>query len=211
MQPPTKQPKFERTKTRIAEAAAALFAAKGYERTSVRDIAAAAEIDPAMVLRYFGSKDALFTEVSTFNLNLPDLTTVKRETVGEVLVRHYLSVWEGDGSGMQILLRSAASNDAAAARMREVFGRQVLPTIAKIAPDRPAERAALVGTQLLGLGLTRYLLKTAADGEHDGREADHRARPHASKLHLRLNPTLRLPEYFERDKLHIQRKHYQAQ
>lgn len=86
-------------------------------------------------------------------------TGFKRETVGEVLVRHYLSVWEGDGSGMQILLRSAASNDAAAARMREVFGRQVLPTIAKIAPDRPAERAALVGTQLLGLGLTRYLLK----------------------------------------------------
>jgi AcrR family transcriptional regulator len=159
MQTPTKQPKFERTKTRIAQAAAALFAAKGYERTSVRDIAAAAEIDPAMVLRYFGSKDALFTEVTTFNLNLPDLTTVKRETVGEVLVRHYLSVWEGDGSGMQILLRSAVSNDAAAARMREVFGRQVLPTIAKIAPDRPAERAALVGTQLLGLGLTRYLLK----------------------------------------------------
>ena len=141
MQTPTKQPKFERTKTRIAQAAAALFAAKGYERTSVRDIAAAAEIDPAMVLRYFGSKDTLFTEkATTFNLNLPDLTTVKRETVGEVLVRHYLSVWEGDGSGMQILLRSAASNDAAAARMREVFGRQVLPTIAKIAPDRPAER-----------------------------------------------------------------------
>ncbi|MGX1101470.1 TetR/AcrR family transcriptional regulator [Amorphus sp. MBR-141] len=159
MQPPPKQRKFERTKARIAQAATALFAANGYERTSVRDIAAAAEIDPAMVLRYFGSKEALFTEVATFSLNLPDLTTVERETVGETLVRHYLSVWEGDSKGLQILLRSAPSNEVAATRMREVFAGQVLPTIAKVAPDRPAERAALVGTQLLGLGLTRYLLK----------------------------------------------------
>lgn len=159
MQTPIKQSKSERTKANIARAAAALFAVNGYERTSVRDVAAAADIDPAMVLRYFGSKDALFTEVTTFNLGLPDLTVIERDKVGKFLVRHYLALWDGGGGGLHILLRSAVCNEIAAARMREIFARQVLPAIASVAPDAAATRAALVGSQLLGVGLGRYLLK----------------------------------------------------
>jgi AcrR family transcriptional regulator len=159
MQTTKKLTKSERTKANIGSAAAALFAANGYERTSIRDIATAAEIDPAMVLRYYGSKDALFTEVTSFNLSLPDLTAIEPAKVGEFLARHYLAVWDAGGGGLHILLRSAASNEIAAARMRDVFGRQVLPAIASVAPNRPTERAALVASQFLGLGLSRYLLK----------------------------------------------------
>jgi AcrR family transcriptional regulator len=46
-----------RTKATILKAAQHLFADQGYERATVRDIAARAAIDPAMVIRYFGSKD----------------------------------------------------------------------------------------------------------------------------------------------------------
>ena len=81
----------------ILAAARELFAAQGYERTTVRDIAARAEIDPALVIRYFGSKDGLFARAAVFDLRLPDLA--RRWTApasGEALVRHFLDVWEGD-------------------------------------------------------------------------------------------------------------------
>ncbi|MFZ1103905.1 MAG: helix-turn-helix domain-containing protein, partial [Hyphomicrobiaceae bacterium] len=66
-------PKSERTRAAILTAARELFAAHGYERTTVRDIAARASIDAAMVMRYFGSKDALFARAADFDLRLPSL------------------------------------------------------------------------------------------------------------------------------------------
>src|SRR4029434_4340364 len=55
-----KTPKSQRTRAAILQAAQELFATQGYERTTVRDVAARAAIDPAMVMRYFGSKEGLF-------------------------------------------------------------------------------------------------------------------------------------------------------
>ena len=60
---PLKMKKSERTRAAIEAAARRLFAEQGYERTVIRDIAAAAGIDPAMVIRYFGSKDRLYQAV----------------------------------------------------------------------------------------------------------------------------------------------------
>ncbi|WP_405980385.1 hypothetical protein [Streptomyces sp. NBC_00158] len=58
------------------------------------------------------------------------------------------------------LLRSAVTNERAAARMREVFAAQVAPALAAaLGPDRAARAAGLVAAQLLGLGLSRYLLR----------------------------------------------------
>jgi len=154
--------KSQRTRASILEAARDLFAAEGYERATVRDVAARAEVDPALVMRYFGSKDGLFARAADFDLRLPDLSDMDRTSLGPALVRHFLNVWEGPGSngGMTILLRSAASNPLAAEKLHEVFAGQVLPALARASgtPDA-AERAGLVASQLLGLALGRYVLK----------------------------------------------------
>lgn len=155
-------PKSIRTRQAIASAAKDLFAANGFERTTVREIGARAGIDPSMIIRYFGSKEALFTSVSTPDLRLPDLSAVAAGAIGESLVRHFLELWEGEqsGGGLQILLRSAASNDEAAAKLRDIFREQVFPAVARAAPPATAPaRAGLVASQLLGLALCRYILK----------------------------------------------------
>ena len=149
------------TRHAIEAAAKDLFAANGFERTSLRDIGARAGIDASMIIRYFGSKDALFARVAMPELRLPDLREVDPARIGETLVRHFLEIWEDAKSGLPILLRSATSNEDAAQRLLDVFRAQVLPAIARAGGDRPQERAVLVASQLLGLALTRYVLKIA--------------------------------------------------
>ena len=154
--------KSERTRAAILKAAQELFAELGYARTTVRDIAARAAIDPAMVMRYFGSKDALFARATAIDLKLPDLTRTAPAQFGDTLIRHFLDVWQGPSSNgtLTILLRTSASDDDIAAKMRNVFAGQVLPMLARVAdPAEVATRAGLIATQLLGLALCRYVLK----------------------------------------------------
>jgi AcrR family transcriptional regulator len=115
-----------------------------------------------MVIRYFGSKEALFARVAMPDLQLPDLSETDASKVGEMMVRHFLDQWESDqaGGGMPILLRSAASNEDAAERLRDIFRTQVFPAIARLgSPETAVLRAGLVASQLLGLAMTRYVLK----------------------------------------------------
>jgi AcrR family transcriptional regulator len=152
--------KSDRTRATILAAARSLFAAQGYERTTVREIAARAEIDPALVVRYFGGKEALFAQAADFDLDLPPLADLPPDSRGRTLVAHFLKVWESADAGLPVLLRSAASNPAAADRLNAIFAAQVAPALARIlpAPDAP-RRAGLVSTQLLGLALCRYVLR----------------------------------------------------
>ena len=148
------------TKSAILAAARERFAAEGYERATIRAIANAADIDPAMVMRYFGSKERLFAAAAEFDLRLPDLGGIRRRDVGAVLVGHFLDRWEGDDI-LLALLRAAASQEAAAARMQEVFAEQVTPLVVELCPD-PSDaprRAGLVATQMIGLATCRYLLR----------------------------------------------------
>src|ERR671917_219946 len=69
----------------ILGAARARFAADGYDRATVRAIAADAGIDPSMVMRYFGSKRQLFALTAEFDLRLPDLPPPR--PVGRFLAR----------------------------------------------------------------------------------------------------------------------------
>lgn len=150
------------TKTAILRAARDRFAAHGYERTTIRAVAADAGIDPSMVMRYFGSKEKLFDAALTVDLRLPDLGAVPAAELPAVLVRHFVERWEGDPAddALLVLLRSAVTNEQAAERMREVFAAQVAPALAAaLGPERAARTAGLVSAQLLGLALTRYLLR----------------------------------------------------
>ncbi len=167
----------DRTKAAILAAAREHFAASGYERATIRAIARKAGIDPAMVMRYFGTKEKLFAAAAEFDLRLPDLTAVPRGTVGAVLVGHFLDRWESDDS-LQALLRAAVSHQVAVARMRAIFATQVMPAVAlarmraifatqvmpAVAPlckDRAtaATRVGLIATQMLGMALCRYVLR----------------------------------------------------
>ena len=154
--------KSDRTRGAILKAAQELFAELGYARTTVREIGARAAIDPALVMRYFGSKDALFARATAIDLKLPDLTRTAPAQFGDTLIRHFLDVWEGPSSTgvLTILLRTAASDEDVAAKTRNVFAGQVLPMLARVAdPAEVAIRAGLIATQLLGLALCRYVLK----------------------------------------------------
>ncbi|MBL8644999.1 MAG: TetR family transcriptional regulator [Rhodospirillaceae bacterium] len=159
---PVKSKKSDLTRAAILAAARELFTSQGFDHTTVRDVAAKAKIDPAMVIRYFGSKDELFALAVEFDLRLPDLSKVPRDAVGATLAAHYFGLWEGENRnhGLPLLMRSAASNEFAAAKMREMFGKQVAPAIAAlVGPAQAAACAGLVASQLLGMAFCRHIIK----------------------------------------------------
>jgi len=148
------------TKAAILAAARERFAAEGYERATIRSIAADAAIDPAMVMRYYGSKEKLFAAAAEFDLRLPDLSALARRSAGKALVKHLLERWESDDT-LKALLRAAVTNEAAAERMRTIFSAQLRPAIAAFSgdPATAGTRAGLIATQALGLALCRYVLR----------------------------------------------------
>ena len=126
----------------------------------MRDIAARAAIDPAMVIRYFGSKEALFARAADFDLRMPDLDCGPGSSRARRWCGTSSTIWEGQASdrGLTILLRSAASNavgggascgTSSPVRCCRRLGVRV--------GRRAAERAGLVASQLLGLALCRYV------------------------------------------------------
>jgi AcrR family transcriptional regulator len=156
------------TRAAILRAARERFAADGYERATIRAIAADARIDPSMVMRYFGSKEALFAAAAVFDLRLPELASLPRERIGHALAAHFLARWEEDET-MAALLRAAVTQPAAAERLRQIFADQLVPALralpggrAGAGPTDVEERAGMIASQMLGLALTRYVLRIPA-------------------------------------------------
>jgi AcrR family transcriptional regulator len=165
-----REKKSDRTRRAILVAAREQFADHPYDRASIRAIAAQAQIDPAMVLRYFTNKETLFATVVDIDLQLPDLLLVDPDRRGEVLLRHLLGMWEGEAKhdALPILLRSAITHEAAAERLTEVFLQQVREMVASVVPESEvARRAGLIASQWLGLALTRYILHVPDTSDRD--------------------------------------------
>ncbi|MEU7715183.1 TetR family transcriptional regulator [Micromonospora chalcea] len=159
-EPATRTRRSDATRAAILRAARERFAADGYDRATIRAIAADARIDPSMVMRYYGSKEGLFAAAAEFDLRLPDLAEVPPDRLGETLIRHFVRRWEADGT-LVALLRAAATNPGAADRMRGIFAGQLATAVARTSAD-PAtaeRRAGLVASQILGLALTRYVVR----------------------------------------------------
>lgn len=140
------------------------FAERGYERTTVRSVAAAVPIDPALVIRYFTSKAGLFAEAARAELTLPDLTGLEPADLVRVLVDRFFEIYEEDGTYLA-LLRAAATSPTTAGQLRAVLLDQAAPALAAAAVDQPAERAALVGAQIIGFAYVRYVLAIPALAE----------------------------------------------
>jgi AcrR family transcriptional regulator len=148
------------TRAAILRSARERFATDGYERATIRAIARDAGIDPSMVMRYYGNKEGLFAAASEIDLRFPALTDIPAEELGPRLVRHFLERWEGDET-LNALLRVGVTNPAGAERMHSVLREQVVPVVASVCPDAQQipVRAALAASQILGMALTRYVLK----------------------------------------------------
>jgi len=160
--------KAQRTRAAILAAAREQFGLHGYDRTSIRAIASQAQIDPAMVMRYFTSKEGLFAAAVDVDLMLPDLKGTPPEDLGTRLTQHFLERWEGSLSDdvLVILLRSAVTDPRVAERLQSVFVEQVAAALRGLGPPGDGDRrAALVASQLLGIALTRYLLRFPAIAE----------------------------------------------
>jgi len=164
------------TRAEITTAAARRFAAAGYDATSLRQVAADASVDPALVRRFFGDKEQLFTEVASALID-PERAVAAvaggpPEAAGERLLRYFLSLL-GDVSRPGPLLgviRSAVTSEHAAGLLRRLLAEQVLREIAVSFPSgRPEFGAALAASQLVGLAVARYAVRlpplTAADTE----------------------------------------------
>ena len=153
------------TKAALLAAAKSVFAEFGYDNATVRMIAARAEVDPAMVNHWFGGKQGLFGQavlelpVDPLEL-LEHLKAGTADTLGERMIRTFLTVWDNDGGRLPALMRSVTHQSEAAQAVREIFvERVILPLIAHLDVDQPELRAILCGTQMVGLGMLRYVLK----------------------------------------------------
>jgi AcrR family transcriptional regulator len=138
-----------------------MFAARGYEGTTIRAVAARADVDASMVMRYFRSKEGLFTAAITMDLPVPDLGSVPASRRGELLVRHFISRWEDPVRDDELiaLLRTAVTSETVAGQLHAVLSQLITKPIADLGDEHATERGSFIGAQLLGLALSRYILR----------------------------------------------------
>jgi AcrR family transcriptional regulator len=147
------------TRAALLTAARDLFAERGFDQTTVRDIAARAGVNQALLFRYYGSKDGLFHAI---------MTSTGRELIDETPPEYVLArtlqrmlspgAPTAEASPFYAILRSAAHQGAASA-MREKMGGQYVDVLATLTDEPNAElRADLVLAWILGIGLLRYVL-----------------------------------------------------
>ena len=191
----------EETKAVILAAARERFAKSGFERATIRAIAADANIDPSMVMRYFGNKDQLFAAAADFDLQMPDLSDVDRDQLGAALVDHFMNRWERD-EALIVLLRSSATNAEAAQRMRSMFASQLLPVIAKINPARARTSRGVDRDADARTGAVPLRAAVAADRGHAARRGGRLAGTHRSALpRCAVNAAVRPASTVSRSKL----------
>jgi AcrR family transcriptional regulator len=147
------------------EAARRQFAQHGYDRATIRGIATDAGVDPALVHHFYGTKEKLFVAAMRFPVVpsevLPRVLSAAPDRLGEAVVRTVLQAWESRETKAQAvaLLRSAVTNERAAAMLREFVTSSILGIIARVAPQKDgAYRASLVASQIVGLGIARYVI-----------------------------------------------------
>jgi AcrR family transcriptional regulator len=161
-----RRPGVSGTREAILDAARRAFAEQGYQRATVRDVAKLAGVDPALVHHYFGTKQDLFVAAVRLPVNPVDqLTAVlaaEPDQVGQRLVETFLSIWDhaAGQSPLLALIRSAVADKDAAAMLREFITEEVLGPIARRLGSPDAQlRATLVGSQLIGLAMARYIIR----------------------------------------------------
>lgn len=155
------------SRDQIVDAARRLFAEQGFEGTSLRQVARAAGVDPAMIHHFFRGKDELFA----LSVELPaDPEQVLAGMAGsdpgeraQLIVGTVLRLWEGPAQpGLLAFLRGTIGSKAKTALLREMVTRRVISRIVAGVPGTPDElalRGNLVATQMVGLMMVRYVVR----------------------------------------------------
>jgi AcrR family transcriptional regulator len=154
------------TRSAIAAAAARQFAEQGFDRTSLRSVAAEAGVDPALVSHYFGTKQKLFVSVIELPLDpavaVPAVFAGDRDGVGLRLATLLTAVMEDADARRRLtgLIRAAASEPEAAAMVRERLAHEVFARLAEqLRVDDASLRAGLVASQVVGMVMARHIVR----------------------------------------------------
>jgi AcrR family transcriptional regulator len=151
----------------IRQAAADLFGSKGFASTSVREIARSAGVDPALVIRHFGSKEALFLVALPATGYFDEVFEGPLQTLGERLTDFVLGRADGTTLKTYTTLLQASDSPAVRERFREVMDVAFVEKLGHRLPGPdPVLRARLVGAQVAGL-LSSLNLSDDQLREHD--------------------------------------------
>ncbi|CAM3651155.1 TetR family transcriptional regulator [Smaragdicoccus niigatensis] len=160
-----RRPGSPATRDAILEAARQRFSEVGFDKTTIRAVAAIAEVDPALVHHYFGSKKDLFLAATDIPIDptliVSALRAVPVDQLGEAILRTVLSAWDSPaGPGLV-----AAFRGFIAGSQPELLRSFVLDVVLKDIRERIDEpkgtgrkRATLVFSQIAGLGVARKLI-----------------------------------------------------
>lgn len=149
-----------RTRELILTTARAQFAARGFDRSTVRAIAAGAGVSPNLITRYFGGKDGLFTAATDLDLHIAEVLPGPREGLGRRIAGHVVGRWEDhpDDDPVLTMMRAAMSDAAAAAELAEFVRHQAaLPLAEHLATPDARPRAVAVSALILGTIVHRYV------------------------------------------------------
>ena len=162
-----RRPGSQPTRREIVDAARVTFAAEGFRGATYRLIAQAADVDPALIRHYFGSKEKLFAETLEFPEGAPDRVRASLDGdpsgLGERLARAYLGLWEDleTRHQMVILTRPALTSEPAMARLRPVIAGVISQVTATSIPGpTPEAKFSLAMGQLYGVASVRHLTAT---------------------------------------------------
>ena len=160
-----RRPGSPQTREAILDAAIEAFTQYGYASTTIRGVARAAEVDPALVMHFFTNKDGLFdAAIRHGGMPIQQLTEAMHgplEGIGERLTDRYLALWEDPVTGPRIraVITSITASPAAAAILKEFMLHEVaLPLVERLGGDHPQERALLAASQLMGLAFARHVI-----------------------------------------------------
>ncbi len=155
----------------ILVAARSAFARDGY-KTSLRGVARAAGVDPALVHHYFPRRSELFIEsvlgpaqeISIDPAFLEEVEARPGPQQGRALVQVFVSQWDRVGQErFTAVIRGVLGNSEVVDRIRVlIVNGLVLPMVARVAPDQAELRAHLVASQLVGLGMARWVVRLEA-------------------------------------------------
>lgn len=162
---PTREERRRRTEAAILDAARALFAEVGFERTTIRGVAGRAGVDPALVMQYYGSKDGLFAASAHWFAERKELTSATREELPAAALADLLAGMEDPERrcAASAVLRSCLTNESARAVMRDEVMKDKHARLAATIGGPDAElRAGLLGAVMIGTTIARYLLEIPA-------------------------------------------------
>ncbi len=154
------------TKEQIISAAQTFFAKTSYDQTTIRDIAKQAHVDPALIMHYFRTKQELFISAMTPPQQVPQKIAKAlegdAETLGLRLATLFVGLLEAKATNQIVIgvLRAVIHVPEAASLLKTILVSPILTVFKKSGKlDNPELRATLVQTQLVGLVITRYILK----------------------------------------------------